>query len=275
MRATEPPRLATWLIEHTGRDRTSLTGDLLEEYRRGRSTAWYWKQVLTTLARDVAIETLIVAGLIVLYRVAMVLTIPGADAKTLAAAAQQTSGSTFARYDGLTGGNLSTVSPLALGVVPFVTASIIVQLAALLWWLTRGRRESFWKLPIVTATWGLAIALALIQSAGVAMFLERQNLAAGVTFVSSPGWGFRLSAMLVITAGSVLFMWIGDRITARNVGNGFFLVFFAGVAAGLLGKAVLGHASLILERVIIPLAIAGIVSSCYRRANERRSSISV
>jgi preprotein translocase subunit SecY len=270
MRSTEPPRLATWLIEHTGRDRTSLAGDLLEEYRRGRSTAWYWKQVLTTLARDVAMEALIVVGLIVLYRVAMLLTIPGADARALAAFAQHSSESTFARYDGLTGGNLSTVTVLALGVVPFVTASIIVQLSALLWWLTRNRRASYWKLPIVTATWVVAVALALIQSAGVAMFLERQNLAAGVRFVSSPGWGFRLSAMLVITAGSVLLMWIGDRITARNIGNGFFLVFFAAVMAGLLGKAVPAQESFALQRVVIPLAVAGIVSSCYRRAFERR-----
>jgi len=270
MRSTEPPHLATWLIEHTGRDRTSLAGDLLEEYRRGRSTAWYWKQVLTTLARDLSVEALIVVGLIALYRVAMLLTIPGADARTLAAFAEQSTGSTFARYDGLTGGNLSTVTVLALGVVPFVTASIIVQLSALVWWLTRGRRASFWKLPIVTATWVIATALAVMQSAGIAMFLERQNLASGVTFASSPGWGFRLSAMLLITAGSVLLMWIGDRITARKIGNGFFLVFFAAVVAGLLGKTALARESFVLQRVVVSLAIAGIVSSCYRRAFERR-----
>lgn len=263
MRSTEPPLLAAWLIEHTGRDRSSLAGDLLEEYRRGRSTAWYWKQVLATLARDVSTEALIVVGLIALYRVAALLTIPGADTRTLAMLVQSSSPSTFARYDSLTGGNLSTVTVLALGLVPFVTASIIVQLAALLWWVVTARRERFWALPIVKATWGIAIVLALIQSAGIATFLERQNLAAG-------GWGFRLSAVLLITAGSAMLMWIGDGITERNVGNGFFLVFFAAVVAGLLGEPHLARASVLLPRLVIPLTVAGIVSSCYRRAFESR-----
>jgi preprotein translocase subunit SecY len=270
MRSTEPPPLATWLIEHTGRNRASLAGDLLEEYRQGQSAAWYWRQVLTTLARDVSMEALIVVGLIALYRVATLLTIPGADARTLAAFAQHSSQSTFARYDVLTGRNLARVTVLALGIAPFVTASIVVQLSTLVWWMVRGRRESFWKLPIVTATWAIAIALALIQSAGVATFLERQNIAAGGTLVPSPGWGFRLSAMLVITAGSAILMWIGDRITERNIGNGFFLVFFAAVVAGLLGETDLARASLVLPRVVVPLIVAGIVSSCYRRAFENR-----
>jgi len=142
MRSSEPPPFAAWLIEHTGRERTVLAGDLLEEYRRGRSARWYWKEVLATLARDVSMEALIVVGLVAIYRVAMLLTIPGADARRLALLVQESSPATFARYDGLTGGNLSTVTVLALGVVPFVTASIIVQLSALLWWIASGSRRS-------------------------------------------------------------------------------------------------------------------------------------
>jgi len=177
----------------------------------------------------------------------------------------------FSRYDILSGGNLSSATILALGIAPFVSASIIVQVATFLWWFLKGRQGVPWKLPIVSATWTIAVLLALAQSAGVAVFLERQNVViGGLELVSSPGWGFRLSTMLILTGGSVSLMWIGDRITERRIGNGFFLVFLAAVLAGLTGGTGVTRVMSAVPSIVVPLMVVGIVSYYYRRAFEWR-----
>lgn len=271
MRPIDPPATATWLLDHVGRKNPSLAGDLLEEYRQGRSVTWYWRQVLLALALDVSTEAVLVVGLIALYRIGTLLTIPGANGQTLDALRHHATGTVFSRYDILSGGNLSSATILALGIAPFVSASIIVQVATFLWWFLKGRQGVPWKLPIVSATWAIAVLLALVQSAGVAMFLERQNaVIGGLELVSSPGWGFRLSTMLILTGGSVSLMWLGDRITEHRIGNGFFLVFLAAVLAGLVGGAGAAGVTLAFPPIVVPLMVVGVVSYCYRRAFEWR-----
>lgn len=271
MRPTEPPAIATWLLEHIGRKNQSLTGDLLEEYRQGRSVAWYWRQVTIAIVLGRSKEVLLVLGMIALYRIATHIPIPGANAQLLALLGHPATRSRISMYDLITGGNLSSVTVFALGIMPFISASILVQVVALGWWFLTRRRATPWELPIVRSTWAVAVLLALVQAAGLALFLERQDsVTSGLQFVYAPGWTFRVSTMLTLTAGSACLMWIGDRITERHIGNGMFLLFFAGLLAGLPGLAAVSGVSFALRHLVIPVAVVGVTSHNYRRAFQGR-----
>ena len=271
MRPIEPPAIATWLLEHVGRKNQSLAGDLLEEYRQGRSVAWYWRQAIIAIVLGRSKEVLFVLGMIALYRIATHIPIPGANAQRLALLGRRATGTTISMYDLITGGNLTSVTVFALGMMPFISASIFVQVVALGWWSLTRRRGTPWALPIVRSTWIVAVLLALVQGAGLAMFLERQDgVAGGLQLVHAPGWSFRVSTMLTLTAGSACLMWIGDRITERHIGNGMFLVFFAGLLAGLPGVAGVSGVSFALKHLMIPVAVVGVTSYVYGRAFQGR-----
>ena len=99
------------------------------------------------------------------------------------------------------------------------------------------------------------------------MFLERQDsFAGGLQYVYAPGWGFRVSTMPTLTAGSACLMWIGDRITERHMGNGMLLLFFAALLAGLPGLAGVSGVSFALRHLVVPVAVVGVTSHNYRRA---------
>jgi preprotein translocase subunit SecY len=121
----------------------------------------------------------------------------------------------------------------------------------------------------VRGTWTVAIVLALFQAGSIAAFLERQNsVTGGLQFLDATGWGFRLSTMLMLTAGSACLMWIGDRITERHIGNGMFLVFVAALLAGLPALVEIVGLSVAVRDLMIPVFVAGITSYGYRRAFE-------
>ena len=268
MTPTDPPSVAVWLLEHVSHKNPSLTGDLLEEYQNGRSVAWLWRQVLRVLAADVLRAVGIVLGLIVLYRIGAYLQIPGPNGPALALLEHHRATGTamLSQYDVETGRNLSFVTVLALGVVPFISASIVVQGILFAWW-SLTRRGTPWQLPIVRTTWIVAVVFSLIQSAGLALFLERQaNSSHGLPLVYTPAWGFRVLTMLTITAGSACLMWIGDRITERRLGNGLFLLFFAATLAGLPGSIDASGLSAALRHLVVPMAVVGITSYSYGRA---------
>jgi preprotein translocase subunit SecY len=135
-----------------------------------------------------------------------------------------------------TGGSLSRVTIFALGVMPYISSSIILQLLTVVWpYLERLSKEGeLGRRKITQYTRYLTLMLAMVQSLGIAIYLERQTeVAGGLPLVFEPGWGFRLMCMLTLTTGTMFIMWLGEQITERGIGNGMSLIIFAGIVVNL------------------------------------------
>ena len=141
----------------------------------------------------------------------------------------------FGLYNMFTGGNLSRVTIFALGVMPYISASIILQLLTVVWpYLERISKEGeLGRRKITQYTRYLTLVLAIVQALGIAVWLERSADAGGLPLVYSPGWGFRLMCVLTLTTGTMFIMWLGEQITERGIGNGMSLLIFAGIVVGL------------------------------------------
>ena len=142
----------------------------------------------------------------------------------------------FGLYDMFSGQNLSQMTIFALGIMPYISASIILQLLTVVWpYLERLSKEGeLGRRKITQYTRYGTIVLSVVQALGIAFFLERTTeVAGGLPLVYSPGWGFRLMTVLTLTTGSAFVMWLGEQITERGIGNGMSLIIFAGIVVGL------------------------------------------
>jgi len=185
---------------------------------------------------DLRNRVLFTLALLGVYRVGSHIPTPGVNTAALALLAEQARGTMFGFYDMFSGGNLSQVTIFALGVMPYISASIILQLLTVVWpTLERISKEGeLGRRKITQYTRYLTLALAFVQSLGIAFFLERQTqIAGGLPLVYSPGWGFRLMCVLTLTTGTMFIMWLGEQITERGIGNGMSLLIYAGIVVGL------------------------------------------
>jgi preprotein translocase subunit SecY len=267
-----PPALATWLLKHAARSNDALVGDLFEEHRRRRSVVWYWRQVLTAIVVNRSTEALLVLGIVALFLIGSRFSVPGARADRLTLLASRAAGTPFGRLSILTGGQLSGVTIFALGIVPYVSAALLVQGFALIWRFLNRHARRRRDVPVVAVTWCVAILLCAVQAIGIALFLERTSaINGGLQIVANPGVIFRITTLLTLTTGTAGLMLISDQISRRRIGNGMFLVFVAGIVAGLSGTLVpllTGQVDpfAVLTYTAVHLVIAGIVSHGYRRA---------
>jgi preprotein translocase subunit SecY len=161
---------------------------------------------------------------------------PGVNTQALAILAEQARNTMFGLYDMFSGQNLSQMTIFALGVMPYISASIILQLLTVVWpTLERISKEGeLGRRKITQYTRYLTLALAFVQSLGIAYFLERQTqVAGGLPLVYDPGWGFRFICVITMTTGTLFVMWLGEQITERGIGNGMSLLIFAGIVRGL------------------------------------------
>jgi preprotein translocase subunit SecY len=181
-------------------------------------------------------RVLFTLGLLAVYRVGNHVPTPGVNAEALALLAEQTKNTLFGLYDMFTGGNLSKVTIFALGIMPYISASIILQLLTVVVpYLERLSKEGeLGRRKITQYTRYGTILLSVVQSFGIAIFLERQtDVAGGLPLVASPGWGFRLLTVLTLTTGTTFIMWLGEQITERGIGNGMSLIIYGGIVVGL------------------------------------------
>jgi preprotein translocase subunit SecY len=170
------------------------------------------------------------------YRVGNHIPTPGVNAEALSVLAEQARNTMFGLYDMFSGGNLSKVTVFALGIMPYISSSIILQLLTVVWpYLERLSKEGeLGRRKITQYTRYLTLLLALVQSFGIAIFLERQTqIAGGLPLVYNPGWGFRLMCVLTLTTGTSFIMWLGEQITERGIGNGMSLLIYAGIVVNL------------------------------------------
>src|SRR5712691_3321781 len=180
-------------------------------------------------------RVLFTLALLFVYRIGSHIVVPCVDIRTLDEFAQALSkNSMFGLYDMFTGNNLSKVTIFALGIMPYISASIILQLLTVVWpYLERLSKEGeLGRRKITQYTRYGTVVLCLVQSLGIAIFLERNTSPSGFHLVMTPGWGFRLMTVLTLSTGTSFIMWLGEQITERGIGNGMSLIIFAGIIVG-------------------------------------------
>jgi preprotein translocase subunit SecY len=268
----QPPAFATWLLTRFAEGNDALVGDLFEEYHRGRSGAWYWRQVLASVGLSLSKVALLLAGVVALFLAGSRFSVPGVQADTLRLAATRAPEATgFGLLNILNGNHLAGVTLFALGIMPYVTAALIVQVLAFGWRLLV-RHSMRRDVPVVLITWCVALLLSAVQAIALAVFLERADAAnGGLGLVTTPGVMFRLTTLVTLTASTASLMFISDQISRRRLGNGMFLVFVAGMVAGLAAAfmpLVTGQIDpvAVLRTIVLNTAIVGVVSHGYRRA---------
>ena len=174
-------------------------------------------------------------ALLAVYRLGAHIPTPGINSALLQQFFDQNRGSFLGFVDLFSGGNLRRLTVFALGIMPYITASIILQLLTVVYEpLAKLQKEGeLGRKKITEWTRYLTLILSALQSLGIAITLERQTVSGGLAFVTNPGIGFVLMTMLTLTTGSVFIMWLGEQITERGIGNGMSLLIFAGIVVGL------------------------------------------
>jgi preprotein translocase subunit SecY len=210
-------------------------------------------------------------GLLAVYRVGGHIPTPGVNPAALAQLAEGARNTMFGLYDMFSGNNLSQMTIFALGVMPYISASIILQLLTVVWpYLERLSKEGeLGRRKITQYTRYGTVFLSVVQAFGIAIWLEKSGAVGNMQLVYDPGWAFRLMTVLTLTSGSMLVMWLGEQITERGIGNGMSLLIFAGiivnlpravvVTLGQLKTGQIGPLVLVLLMVLMALVIAAIV----------------
>src|SRR5918911_3519602 len=185
---------------------------------------------------DLRNRVLFTLALLGVYRLGSHITTPGINKEALAIMAEQARNTMFGLYDMFSGQNLSQMTIFALGIMPYISASIILQLLTVVWpYLERLSKEGeLGRRKITQYTRYGTILLSVVQALGIAYFLERQTrIAGGLPLVYHPGIAFRLMTVLTLTTGTCFVMWLGEQITERGIGNGMSLIIYSGIVVGL------------------------------------------
>ncbi len=174
-------------------------------------------------------------GMLAVYRIGVAIPTPGIDGEALAAFFEQAASSVFGLVNLFSGGALERFSIFALGIMPYISASIILQLLTVVVpTLERLSKEGeLGRRKITQYTRYSTVGLSLLQSFFISVGLEQIQAPGGSSVVFEPGWGFRIMAMITLTAGTAFIMWLGEQITERGIGNGISLVIFAGIVASI------------------------------------------
>ncbi len=208
---------------------------------------------------------------LIVYRLGGHITIPNVDAEALLSFFEQ-AGGLFGLYDMFVGGAFSRATIFSLGIMPYISASIIIQLlGAVMPYFQKLQKEGEEGRKKITqySRYG-TVLIAALQAYGASVFLESITTSQGVSVVPHPGWGFRLMTMAILASGTVLIMWLGEQITERGIGNGISLIIFIGIIS-LFPNAVLdewqqvagGNRDIIVEVILLGvmvLVIGGVVA---------------
>jgi preprotein translocase subunit SecY len=219
------------------------------------------RRVLTTLA------------LLIVYRIGVHVPTPGINSAALADIFARNAGTVLGLFNMFSGGALQRLSVFALGIMPYISASIILQLMTVviphLERLSKEGEQGRKKITQYTR-YGTVI-LSIIQSLGISIGLEQMDV------VLMPGWPFRLMTMITLTAGTAFIMWLGEQITERGIGNGISLIIFAGIvcrmptATANVGRLLsAGEISIFLVAILVIFMIGVLAFIIYVEQGQRR-----
>jgi len=223
---------------------------------------------------DLKRRLLFLLGALVVFRIGSYIPVPGIDPDQLAELFRSQRGGILDMFNMFSGGALSRFTIFALGIMPYISASIIMQLMSVVSPTLEALKKEgeSGRRKITQYTRYFTAGLALFQALGIAIALESQQ-----GLVIEPGIVFRLTAMVTLTTGTMFLMWLGEQITERGIGNGISLIIFAGIAAGL-PQAVVGTLELvrtgafsILVALFIFALVLGVTAFvCYVERGQRR-----
>jgi preprotein translocase subunit SecY len=222
-------------------------------------------------------------GLLAVYRIGGHVPTPGINTAALSVLAEQAASSNlFGLYDMFSGRNLSQMTLFALGVMPYISASIILQLLTVVWpYLERLSKEGeLGRRKITQYTRYGTIVLSVVQGLAIAYFLESTTVPGGTQIVYDPGLFFKFTTVLTLTTGSVLVMWLGEQITERGIGNGMSLLIYAGIVAGLprafwatVSQLETGQMNLFKLVLLVALMIAVVAAVVFVERGHRRVTV--
>jgi preprotein translocase subunit SecY len=214
-----------------------------------------------------------------IYRVGVHIPTPGINGDALASFFAQAKGTLFSLIDMFSGGALERLSVFALGIMPYISASIILQLLTVVVpYLERLQKEGeMGRKKIVQYTRYGTVVLSMIQGFGIAIGLENMRGAAGEMIVLAPGWSFRILTVITLTAGTAFIMWLGEQITERGIGNGISLIIFAGIVARMPNAIAstfellrIGQMNFILVLALIVLMVLVVAVIIFFETGQRR-----
>ncbi len=220
--------------------------------------------------------------MLAVYRIGVQIPTPGIDAQALASFFSRAQGTLFGMFDMFSGGALRKFSIFALGIMPYISASIILQLLQVavpqLEELKKEGEEGRKKMSQYTR-YG-TVGLSVLQGLGIAIGLESMVAPGGIPVVAHPGWAFRLLTALTLMSGTVFLMWLGEQITERGVGNGISLIIFAGIVARMPSAIIdtfrlmkTGEINAALLLILIILMVAVVAFICFMEKAHRRIPI--
>jgi len=221
-----------------------------------------------------------VIGALVVFRLGSFIPVPGVNPEAMTSLVS--GNGLMDMFNMFSGGALARFSVFALGVIPYISASIVFQMMGSVVPSLQGLRKEgeAGKRKMTMYTRYATVALAAFQSFGIAVALQGQVAAGGAPVVYTPGFGFVMSSVVGLTAGTMFLMWLGEQMTERGIGNGISLLIFAGIVAGLpgavvhtLGMASNGELSLIKLLMVFGLALAVTAFVVFMERAQRRITV--
>ncbi|ADK86271.1 preprotein translocase, SecY subunit [Desulfarculus baarsii DSM 2075] len=217
--------------------------------------------------------------MLAVYRIGCAIPTPGIDGAALSAFFQNTDIPLLGLVNMFSGGALERMSIFALGIMPYISASIILDLLTVvvprLAELKKEGQEGRKKITQY-ARYG-TVLLSLVQGMGIAIGLESMTAPNGALVVPEAGWGFRLMTMITLTSGTAFIMWLGEQITERGIGNGISLIIFAGIVASLPAAIFntfrmvrVGEVSVFMLLVLVLVMVAVVAAICFVEQGQRR-----
>ena len=217
--------------------------------------------------------------MLAIYRVGCAVPTPGIDPVALGKFFSQFEGTLLGLFSMFSGGALERMSIFALGIMPYISASIILELlTVVIPHLAALKKEGEAGRKKITqyARYG-TVGLSLVQGLGIAMGLEAMVTSGGGAVVPNPGWGFRVLTMITLTSGTAFIMWIGEQVTERGIGNGISLIIFAGIVAAMpssVNKTIqmirYGEMSAFMVVILLVMMVAVIAAICFVEQGQRR-----
>ncbi|HEX2644025.1 MAG TPA: preprotein translocase subunit SecY [Thermoanaerobaculia bacterium] len=218
-------------------------------------------------------------GLLAVYRIGCIIPTPGIDPAALVEFMQAYQNGFLGFVNTFTGGSLQKIAIFALGIMPYITASIILQLLTVVWpYLEKLSKEGeLGRRKITQYTRYGTVLISIIQGTGIALFLEKVRTQGGLSLVPDGGWDFRAMTVITLTTGTAFVMWLGEQISERGIGNGISLIIFAGIVVGLVPAIVrtiegvqAETLSIIAVLVLLVLMVVVVAFVVYMERAQRR-----
>jgi preprotein translocase subunit SecY len=224
-------------------------------------------------------RVLFTLAMLAVYRLGVHVPTPGIDRQALAAYFEQVKGTIFGLFNLFSGGALEQFSVFSLGIMPYISASIILQLLTVVFpYLERLSKEGeAGRRKITQYTRYGTVVLSIVQGLMISYGLEGTRGPGGQAIVLNPGWGFRLMTVITLTSGTAFIMWLGEQITERGIGNGISLIIFAGIVARLPSAVTTtfqfireGEMGILVALLIVIVVIAVVGAIIFVERGQRR-----